>query len=318
MMTDINIEPRTLEYIQKELNDPQIAYNTPPQPITGGVETEIYTFQLKNVSNQISEKLVLRIYPDNIPYHRAQVEGLVQNYLAENGYPAPSVPFICTDPSILGRTFIIMEYIPGTTLGQYNEKVGETLAEITYELQLIDPEPLCQNLLSTGIEEQYLSGVGWREDYILSNNLDWIKPALDWIKENRPEPEYVICHGDLHANNVLMENGKVSGVLDWAALIDDICRDLGSTTMLYSLMAPCIMPERADEFISRSKRFLDLYSQKRFIDPWKLEYYQALRCLWVMVSYEMGFPVVRDSGMIHRVIERFKEITGAEIKVEKL
>ena len=81
-------------------------------------------------------------------------------------------------------------------------------------------------------------------------------------------------------------------------------------------MTPCITPERADEFISRSKRFLDLYSQKRYIDSWKLEYYQAMRCLWVMVGYELGYPVVRSTGMIDKVIERFNEITGADIKLD--
>jgi aminoglycoside phosphotransferase (APT) family kinase protein len=315
-MDGTNMETRLLKYIQKELNDPHVAYNSPPHRLTGGVETEVYSFQLKNVPKQISGKLVLRIYPDDIPYNRAKVEGLVHNYLTDNRYPAPPVSFICTDPTILGRTFIIMDFVHGETLGEYNKNVAETLTEVTHQLHQINPEPLRQSLISVGLEERYVSGVGWREDYILSNNVEWIKPALEWIKENRPKPENAICHGDLHANNILMENGKVSGILDWAGLIDDPCRDLGSTLILYSLMAPCITPERADEFISRSKRFLDLYSQKRNIDPWKLEYYQAMRCLWVMVGYELGYPVVRSTGMIHKITERFTEITDANIKIE--
>ena len=315
-MDKANIETRLLEYIKKELNDPHVAYSSPPHQLPGGVETEVYSFQLKNVPIEMSGRFVLRAFPDDVTYDRAQLEGLVQNYLTSNGYPAPSVPFICTDPSILGRTFIIMDYVKGETLGKYNKNVAETLAELTYNLQLIDPEPLHQYLLSAGIEERYISGVGWREDYINSNNLEWIKPALEWIKENRPKPEYVICHGDLHANNIHMENGKVSGVIDWSGLIDDPCLDLGSNVIMYTLMAPSITPERADEFISRSKRFLDLYSQKRYVDSWKLEYYQAMRCLWVMVGYELGYPVVRSTGMAHKAIERFTEITGVDLKVE--
>jgi aminoglycoside phosphotransferase (APT) family kinase protein len=315
-MDEHNMESRLLEYIRKELNDPHIAYSSRPHQLRGGVETEVYSFLLNNVPKRLSGDLVLRVYPDDIPYNRAKVEGLVQNYLKDNGYPTPSVPFICTDPSILGRTFIIMDYVKGETLGKCNKNVAETLAELTFKLQQIDPEPLRQNLFSAGIEERYISGVGWREDYILSNNVEWIMPALEWINENRPKPDYVICHGDLHAGNILVENGEVSGVLDWSGLIDDPCLDLGSNVIMYSLMMPCITPERSDEFISRSRRFLDLYSQKRYVDPWKLEYYQAMRCLWVMVGYELGYPVVRSTGMIYKAVERFMEITGADIKVE--
>ena len=40
------------------------------------------------------------------------------------------------------------------------------------------------------------------------------------------------------------------------------------------------------------------------------------RSLLVMVGYELGYPVVRSTGMAHKVIERFTEITGADIKLE--
>jgi hypothetical protein len=52
-----------------------------------------------------------------------------------------------------------------------------------------------------------------------------------------------------------------------------------------------------------------------FIDPWKLEYFEAVRCFSVLVDFMSGFENVRTSGMHKATYKQFKEIT--EISLNK-
>ncbi len=50
---------------------------------------------------------------------------------------------------------------------------------------------------------------------------------LEWLEENRPEPEYVFSHGDFCLPNVLLTDGKVSGFIDLGdAGVGDKWRDI--------------------------------------------------------------------------------------------
>lgn len=316
-MIETRINYKLLEYFRAEFDNRKVSYLSIPQKFPRGAETQVYKFQLKNAPTELSRPLVLRVYQQHSQDTRAILEGTVQNYLVENDYPAPKVHYICTDDSKIGLPFIIMNYVPGELLGQYERNVPQTMAELSLNLHRIDSESLRKTLLSKGIEEKYFTGLGEREDYVQSKNIEWLMPGLDWIHENKPQTENVICPGDLHANNIKMENGEVSGVLDWAGLIDDPCRDIGSILILYTVMAPCNMPNRRSELKTRVMTYLDLYLAERWLDSWKLEYYQAVRCFCVMVDYEYGFQRVLSSRMHIACLERFKEITGIELKLEE-
>ena len=88
-----------------------------------------------------------------------------------------------------------MEHIPGEVLSNYGKNVGKIMAETTAKLHNLDQEPLWKLLIKEGIQETLFTNLGTREEYIISNNLNWIKPALKWLNENRPTPDYAICHG---------------------------------------------------------------------------------------------------------------------------
>ena len=299
-----------LEYIRIKENNNRISYSTKLQEFERGAETNVYWFQLGYASPKISKPLVLRVYKEHSPQHRAIIEGTTQNYLADKGYPAPRVHYTCTDSSRIGAPFIVMDYVPGEMLGRYNKNVHQTLAELSIKLHKIDPEPLRQSLQTAGIEEKYFTGLTEREQYIYDNEIGWLLPGLEWIHDNKPRSNLAVVHGDIHANNIIIDNGSVSGVLDWAGLIDDNIRDVASTKILYTVMAPSSMPHRRDEFRVRAEKFLELYSSSCVVDPWKLEYYEAVRCFSVLVDYESGFENVRSSGMHIASFQRFREITG--------
>jgi len=210
---------RLLSYLQKELENDKIRYKIYPTPLRGGFESKMYTFQLENAPEEQTSKQVLRIYPKYAKNTRALREGILQNYLHNQGFPTPSVPFICIDTEPLGAPFIIMEYIQRMTLDQYSKHdrnlVPTILMDTLIELQKIKPEPLRMMYRASGIPEKDYT---WLCQYTDSPAIeaDWIRPALDWIQVNKPLSEYSICHGDFHANNLLVNSkGDIQGVLDW-------------------------------------------------------------------------------------------------------
>ena len=99
------VDKRLLSYLQQELENKKIRYKTQPTPLEGGFESLMYTFQLENAPKAYSNKQVLRIYPSSAKNTCALREGIVQNYLHNQGFPTPSVPFICTDPEPISAPF---------------------------------------------------------------------------------------------------------------------------------------------------------------------------------------------------------------------
>ena len=215
-----------LQYISSQENT-KITFKTPPQQLEQGVETIIYKIQLENAPPHISQPLVLRIYKDYTQNNISKIEGITQNYLHENNYPAPQVHYICTDTTILGTSFIIMDFIKGEKLAKHGHKVASTLAEYMIKLHKIDPEPLRKHFKAAGIHEKHVSGLGTLIEFLESKKVKWLDPAIDWLMDNEPDRESAVVHDDLHAGNVQFKDGQVSGVLDWSGIIDDRLRDVG-------------------------------------------------------------------------------------------
>jgi aminoglycoside phosphotransferase (APT) family kinase protein len=301
-----------LQYISTQETQ-NITFKTPPQQLEQGVETIIYKIQLKNAPTRISQPLVLRMYKTHSHNNTAQIEGLTQNYLHENNYPAPKVHYICTDTTVIGTSFIIMDYIEGETLSKHGHKVASTLAEYMIKLHQIDPKPLQKRFKSAGIPEKQVTGLGNHIEFLESKNVKWLDPAIEWLLDNEPVKDKAVIHDDLHAVNVQFKDGRVSGVLDWSGIIDDRLRDVGSTLVIYNLMAPSIFPDRREEFKGFTKEFLGVYSSVFPVDSWRLGYFEAVRCFRVMVDYEIGFERVRVSGMYKPCYDRFKEVSGLEL-----
>ncbi|MEE9509391.1 MAG: phosphotransferase [Candidatus Bathyarchaeia archaeon] len=83
--------------------------------MTGGFDTRIFRFQLNEIPSKLSCPMILRLFK-NSSQHRAIFERAAQSAVVDAGYPAPKVFFTCTDDSVLGGSFIIMELIPEQTM----------------------------------------------------------------------------------------------------------------------------------------------------------------------------------------------------------
>ena len=152
--------------------------------------------------------------------------------------------FLCTDPSVTGAVFYVMERIDGVLpLDPLPEEIGgpsaarrvaEELLDVLAELSLVDHT--AAGLSDLGKPDGFLERqVGrWRgqlESY-RQRDLPGIDEVADWLDANRPTTTVPgIMHGDYNRHNALFSRDqptRLLAVLDWEnATIGDPLMDLG-------------------------------------------------------------------------------------------
>ena len=315
--TDTEIAERLLIYLRGVSGQPKLDYARPPRAITGGFDTRIFGFRLTGAPTELSIPLILRLYAGDDDPLRGRWESIVQSTVFSLGYPAPRVLLESIESDALGGAFLVMERLPGTPILGASTPVKlllqipwlltslpRILAEQQARLHSFDPEKLTEAVDAAGLPQHGVAAAGVSrrmlstdgqldqiQQRIESLNVDGLRPALQWLLENRPgEPhENVICHGDFHPLNVLMKNGSVTGVVDWAmTVVGDPAFDVAGTRVLLGL-APMSMPTVIDSLASHLRpilvrRYTEAYERIRSLDHERLAYYEALRCLMELSS----------------------------------
>ena len=318
--SSINIKEKLLTYFRSETQNPRIAFAEPPTPITGGFDTAIYKFQLKKAPQYLSKPLVLRIFTRDTNLDRAPFESIIQNSLANIGYPAPKVHSTSTNGDYFGGSFMIMEYMPGQPMvNEPEDQIPSLLGEAHLHLHSLDVTVVEEELRKAGISKMHVSfgpRFNWVKEQIENGGYEWLAPALDWIVENRPkEPERLrLLHGDFHPLNILVLKGKVSGVLDWSTfLIGDPALDVAITRFLGLVAFPYYL-DHIDW-----PRLIGIYSEHYFeessVDIERIGYYEMFRNLTSMLEGVRGHRGWGHPDTMVRLSKYFIERTEIKIKL---
>ena len=303
-----------LDYLREKLQDPELTYATPPTRFSQGQETYTYRFELKETPPNIPKHLVLRLYREmNRGY--ALKEGAIQNILADNHFPAAKVHFICDEQKQLGGEFIVMDLIQGKPMFEAvpPEKLPKMLAETHVALHAIEPDPLVEVLKSTTVPEVWYDGTVFVDMFIESKNIGWLKPAVRWIRQNEPtERRRVFCHGDFHPLNILVDDGRVSGVLDWGvSRIGEPEWDVAATSIICSHVGPSVIPEF--DWAGLVDGYFESYRHRARLDSGKLEYYEAVNCINNLEVIESGAAEIDFPGVKDGLVKKFNEISGIKL-----
>jgi aminoglycoside phosphotransferase (APT) family kinase protein len=299
---DTDLSDRLLAVLRAEAGMPGLTYARPPEPLSGGFWAQLLVFSLANPPEGWPVELVARVMPDP---GLARKETIVQGTVAAAGFPTPMVR-VCGGPEAgLGRAFMVMDRAKGTPLISGLSGVGavtsalpllrqipEVLASSMAKLHVLDPEPVRRQL--DGISEVPVT-MGTTLEALRSvagacGRTDLVGAAASLIDTSPPPESDVICHGDLHPFNLLVDGDHVT-VLDWsAALLAPRAHDVAFTSLLLG-EPPLLVPKWLRPIVrgigaGLARSFVRGYQRQARVtlSPEQLRWHQGMAALRALVE----------------------------------
>lgn len=213
------------------------------RPLAGGASREAWA--LTAVYDDQREALVLRLdmattmNPEALA--RAE-EFLLMRHMFAAGVRCPRPRWLCSDPSVLGAPFFLMEYVHGESIGprvvrspqlatarqQLPRQMAEQLAKI-HEMDVggnvfaflpapaprLAPAQHTINGLRQSLANLRVSSPG-------------LTAGLRWLERNQPKRQQQrLVHGDFRIGNLVVDDEGLAAVIDWEfAHIGDPIEDL--------------------------------------------------------------------------------------------
>jgi aminoglycoside phosphotransferase (APT) family kinase protein len=354
---DAVIAKRLLDYLARTFACPDAMYLAGPVRIQGGFDAAIFGFTLARVPPPLVGPLILRLGRPEADPTRMQLETVVQNTLAEMGFPAPRVMATESDPGILGGPFMVMTRLSGQNLAHGIEGFGAgtslvgrlqllcdlpaIFARITSQwvdmqirLHQLPAEPLLRAVTAAGIDMGAITFEGQLarlRTIVERTALTGLNPGLGWLDNRRPpQPQKTaICHGDFHPLNILADRNQATGVIDWAnAVIAEPAMDVGSAIANISavpLGLPWTLRVVARAVIDASlRRYERAYRSLRPLDDQAVRYYAVFRAVAQLVSVGQAWTTGRlGGGAFHspagvaNLIALVRKLSGVALRLEK-
>ena len=214
--------------------------------LAGGASRELWSVDVE-LGGAVPARLPLvlrRDPPGRVGESDRGLEFRVLRAAAQAGVPVPRVHWVCSDASVLGAPFFLMDRLEGETLPRRllrNPEYAATrvglasaLGAILARIHAIDTSrPELAGLASAG------AGVGsaLQETRRIAEAAERLAvephPVLDlaarWLEARAPEPRRrVLVHGDYRVGNVMFDATGVRAILDWELThLGDPLEDLG-------------------------------------------------------------------------------------------
>jgi aminoglycoside phosphotransferase (APT) family kinase protein len=220
-----------------------------PQPLTGPLSAELIHGGRSNLTYRVTDGTadwVLRRPP--LGHVLATAHDMGREYrvitaLAPTTVPVPGTELLCTDESVIGAPFYLMERVDGTPMRsradtavlseQQAARVADNLIDVLADLHEVDPAQV--GLGDFGRPEGFMARqvARWRKqlDASRSRDLPGIEELHERLAASVPAAQRTtIVHGDYRLDNALVTTGPlgISAVLDWEmSTLGDPLSDLG-------------------------------------------------------------------------------------------
>lgn len=255
------------------------------EPLTGGVSAQTTALTVQDGKGRIS-KLVARCHGqrdlERNP-HIARDEFRLLSYLHAAGLPVPRPHFVDQEGIYISRPCLVCSYIPGRTITALDSLALRQMADTLARIHRLPIDEI--TFLSR--QEEYIAA--WLSRPAGAMGLEAkgrsaLQGAWPWAQRNQP----VLLHGDYWPGNILWQDGRLVGIIDWEdAALGDPLADLASTRL--ELLWAC-----GSEAMSL---FTTLYLQANPIDTANLAYYELLTALEVapkIGNWGLDEPTHRD------------------------
>jgi len=175
------------------------------QRLQGGFDTDTFAFAVQNAPPGIPEELVLRLFRSSGESDRVNLESTIQNTIHAAGHPVPRVPIDSGGHSLIGRPFLIMERLEGSTLasGLEDQSLFEKLPGLMGNLQVgiheTDSADLRTQLADAEVDIRHMTPRSMLErvsKLAEASGVAELTAIRQWLTERWPtQPvDPVICH----------------------------------------------------------------------------------------------------------------------------
>jgi aminoglycoside phosphotransferase (APT) family kinase protein len=211
--------------------------------------------------------------------HAVEREARVQTAVATVGFPVPRLHGLCTDESILGTWFYVMDMVdgrifwdatfpdvPGDRRRSYFEAMNETLAR----LHRIDPREVgLEDFGRPGsyIERQLQRLSSQYQQDTLAGRDGNMERLIEWLRQHLPKDERTaIVHGDFRCDNLIFhsDESRVVAVLDWElSTLGHPFADFAYHALMYHL-TPDVVASLGDADL----RALNIPDERQYVDSY--------------------------------------------------
>lgn len=193
--------------------------------------------------------------------HAVDREARVMAALDRTGFPVPHVHGVCTDETVIGSQFFVMDFVEGRIFwdASFASAPPEQRAACMDAMNATIARLHGIDTAAVGLEDLGRAGgyvtrqlARWSQQY-LDDDLAGRHPAmdklLDWLPRHVPKrDETALIHGDFRADNMIFHptEARVLAVLDWElSTLGDPLADFAYHAMMFR-MPPDILGGIAD------------------------------------------------------------------------
>jgi aminoglycoside phosphotransferase (APT) family kinase protein len=335
---DEALPDRLLDYLRGRFGA-AVAFAEAPHLLTGGFDTTTMAFRLEGGPADWPDGLILRVMARPDFTERVRREAATHAALVGEGFEAPRLLVAEDDAAPLGRPFIVMERLAGQNMWanavgpqgrrSYLLRMADDLGAANARLHGVRTEALRESARRFDVDPARFTLAGDVQrlaDRIARSGLPGLQPGMTWLLANQPAPAQpeVICHGDFHPLNVMMDGTRCTGVIDWSqAVVAEPAFDIAGTRMLALYGNTGLRPPlRWLADVARrwmAGRYLAAYRARRPIDLRNFPYFEALRIMGALVFASETPPSPNNPWnaphTLATLYRRFERDTGVKVQI---
>ncbi len=340
------IEAALCGALAERLDSVDVELEGPPERLYGGNQSWVWAFALRGGKPPFDGPLVLRILRPHVNPATVRREACLHDALRSADYPVPAVLLHAAGGEPFGRAYQVIPRLSGRpmilgdldsedvnrlrTLWVLLPELGRTLfgawpgqlATLQRRLHTIDAPLIADALAGDGFDPEELALVRHLAQLraeVEELSLAELAPALDWLESRLPDTDLRLCHGDFFPNQVFMHGAAVEGVIDWSeAIFAPVEFEVGVVVAgLVTLPVPTGPPLRA--LVRRlARQYLSAYDEQHRLDPERLRWAEACRCIALLVSVARNRAARAGSSLHHEIPHPYDSATGVRLLTNHL
>lgn len=251
--------------------------------------------------------------------HAIEREFRVMDALNRVGMPTPRQHVLCTDESVIGRAFFIMDFVEGRVLWdqalpdmtpQQRGEIYDEMNRVISQLHLVDYAAI--GLADYGKPGNYFARQieRWSKQYRASETekIEAMEALIEWLPQHIPAGEdSSIVHGDYRLDNLIFHptEPRVLAMLDWE--LSTIGHPLADFS--YHCMSWHLKPGQFRGVGGLDHKLLGIPAEQEYIDKYCARTGKTI--LRQDFNFYLAYNMFRLAGILQGIMKRHVEGTAS-------